>query len=475
MPRLTIVEGHLSCTRLFRTSALCPSARLMVRVASVIRDDFAQDPHKDYPEHNVPRESRSAAIDAPPARSKCVLAMFDPYHGCCADSYLKHTLFCLSRVSGWSCYIPRASTSDVNEWYRSVAADGRSWRGGKGRARGPSVPSTKMEDAEREDVGTSAGSGAGVPRVVSVGWWSERTLAGVLSTGALAFMDTAAAAARGLDLLGEESTTTAFPRMSASGAVGWTESSSAPRPKPPVLGPRCTVWFAGDGRRAAVCWPGSGSGGGRWRGGPGDMSRRGGGGAAIGLLSLASAEEIVDGRIGRGLLSEALALAVKYDHSSPISSRRHRSAPMTLKCTFAMKRYRVNAVTVVLLSSLLFFARAISVAVIAWCYMRHAPLSFNCSVAIILLPSLLMTSLHISDSSSSSIAAGALCTVMNAKCIFDAFSMACRIPHASCCVAGCPAPGRWLRLSLNSTSWFPVLSSTLTYGILAMRHRSHAA
>lgn len=76
------------------------------------------------------------------------------------------------------------------------------------------------------------------------------------------------------------------------------------------------MWFAGDGRRAAVCWPGSGGGGGRWgsgasgRAAPSSTTGGGGAGSVMGLLSLATAVEAVEGRIRRGLLGEALDLAV---------------------------------------------------------------------------------------------------------------------------------------------------------------------
>ncbi|CAM9252402.1 unnamed protein product [Scytosiphon promiscuus] len=135
---------------------------------------------------------------------------------------------------------------------RCISADGRSWRRDTGDASAPSPP--EQEPAEGGEglsqpnelastAGTAApagagGTGAGVPRAVSVGWWSDSTLAAMSSTGDLAH------------------------NVIAGGRSG---------PRPPPLGPRCTVWFAGDGRRAA---------------------------------------EAVEGRVRRGLLGEALDLAV---------------------------------------------------------------------------------------------------------------------------------------------------------------------
>ena len=134
------------------------------------------------------------------------------------------------------------------------------------------------------------------------------------STGDLAFLGATDRPSHSAAAAEAELLPTVFQGDGAAGdrpAGGW--------PRPPPLGPGCTIWFAGDGRRAAVCWPRSGGscGGG---GGGGVMeerslrdgvSLRGRGGVfALGLLSLGTAEEAVAGRVRRGLLGEALDLAV---------------------------------------------------------------------------------------------------------------------------------------------------------------------
>ncbi|CAN0530915.1 unnamed protein product, partial [Ectocarpus sp. 12 AP-2014] len=74
---------------------------------------------------------------------------------------------------------------------RCLSADGRSWYRVTGAtaaaaaaARGPPLP------AENTTAPTAGGgTGAAVPRAVSVGWWSELTLAAMSSAGDLAFLD----------------------------------------------------------------------------------------------------------------------------------------------------------------------------------------------------------------------------------------------------------------------------------------------
>lgn len=168
-----------------------------------------------------------------------------------------------------------------------------------------------------------------MPRAVSVGWWSEDALGAMTSAGHLAFLDATARAS--LPPSSGVAAAAAPPSSSSSSSTEMTtafqgnaraESMRGGAPRPPPLGPRCTVWFAGDGRRAVVCWPGAGGGGGRWGkgsslgrgregGGGGGVRSGGAAGSVVGLLSLGTAEEAVEGRVRRGLLGEALDLAVR--------------------------------------------------------------------------------------------------------------------------------------------------------------------
>eukprot|EP00752_Nemacystus_decipiens_P018330 g16445.t1 len=205
---------------------------------------------------------------------------------------------------------------------RCLSADGRSWRRDTGDASVPSPPGATAAGAAAASEGrpprpadgpaTAASGGAGVPRAVSVGWWSEIALGVMTSSGDLAFLDARLPTAPGASApVAAEEITTAFQGFGGRGGRGGA-ARAARAPRPPPLGPRCTVWFAGDGRRAAVCWPGAGEGGGRWGGGGGMAGVRsaGAGGSVVGLLSLGTAEEAVEGRVRRGLLGEALDLAV---------------------------------------------------------------------------------------------------------------------------------------------------------------------
>lgn len=143
------------------------------------------------------------------------------------------------------------------------------------------------------------------------------------STGDLAFLDTRPSdispAVLNLDLSAASTDGAEITTAFQGDGIG------AP-PRPPPLGPGCTVWCAGDGKRAAVCWPGAGGGEGRWGGDSfgGDLCGKakgkglargvrsgGAGGSVMGLLSLGTAEEAVEGRVRRGLLEEALDLAVR--------------------------------------------------------------------------------------------------------------------------------------------------------------------
>ena len=250
---------------------------------------------------------------------------------------------------------------------RSLAADGRSWRRDTGDASSlpraatastatatttatnfatATPPTTSGRGSERvggggndivsvkEDSGSR--TGAGMPRAVSVGWWSEDSLGAMTSAGNLAFLDAASPPSSSSPppsasaLLSSSPPSSSFQEMTTAfqgDARGDLMRGGAPRPPP--LGPQCTVWFAGDGRRAVVCWPGASGGGGRWGrgsgGGRGGVSlgrgrgagegggvRSGGAaGSVVGLLSLGTAEEAVEGRVRRGLLGEALDLAVR--------------------------------------------------------------------------------------------------------------------------------------------------------------------
>lgn len=150
-----------------------------------------------------------------------------------------------------------------------------------------------------------------------MGWWSELSLGVMTSSGDLAFLDARLPAGpAAFASVPAEEISTAFQGFGGDGGGGAARAAWSPRPPP--LGPRCTVWFAGDGRRAAVCWPGAGGGGGRWGGGgagAGGMAgvrSTGAGGSVVGLLSLGTAEEAVEGRVRRGLLGEALDLAVSF-------------------------------------------------------------------------------------------------------------------------------------------------------------------
>ncbi|CAM9861622.1 unnamed protein product, partial [Pylaiella littoralis] len=184
---------------------------------------------------------------------------------------------------------------------RCLSADGRSWRRDTGDTSPASPPPAapvegrpplSMEGPAAAAAATVAGagagaeagrgnSGAGVPRAVSIGWWSESTVAALSSTGDLAFLDarpphpsprpagtgTAATAATAVAAATAAEITASFQGFDDGGAGtdesspagrGWARTGAVGAPRPPPLGPRCTVWFAGDGRRAAVCWPGAG-------------------------------------------------------------------------------------------------------------------------------------------------------------------------------------------------------------------------
>lgn len=122
-------------------------------------------------------------------------------------------------------------------------------------------------------------------------------------------------------------------------------------PRPPPLGPRCSVWFAGDGRRAAVCWPGAGGGGGGGGGrvaggGLGGARSAGAGGSVVGLLTLGTAEEAVESRVRRGLLGEALDLAVSVFFFSVVYSSRERCPCFVPGCTQKMDGVRTKELRV---------------------------------------------------------------------------------------------------------------------------------
>lgn len=84
-----------------------------------------------------------------------------------------------TRAAGTPCRL------SVDLFDRCLSADGRSWM------KGPGV-TTQTPSLDAKETGGWAGSRAEAPRVVSVGWWSDKTVGALSSTGELAFLDAAA-------------------------------------------------------------------------------------------------------------------------------------------------------------------------------------------------------------------------------------------------------------------------------------------